>query len=384
MGAVYRLNRARNGRIPRLRSGVESSLRIIDANLNRAREGLRVMEDVARFHLNDSALCERIKVARHALQQCVEAAGWTEFELQSARDTPGDVGTTIKVDTELARSSIRDVAIAAGKRVGEALRSIEEAAKIQGRAGGSAGIEGLRYRVYDIEKAIVLAFGSAARACPQWRLCVLITEAMCKRAWWEVATEAIAAGADCIQLREKTLTDRELLARARRLVEIASSGSVAGASGSRASVIINDRPDIAVLSGADGVHLGQDDLSVADARRIDGERLLIGVSTHSLDEARAAVDAGADVCGVGAMFLTATKSRETSGEKYLRAYLADERLRRVPHLAIGGITPENVGELAAAGCRGVAVSSVVCGADSPGRVCERLLAAMGADGRVGA
>ncbi|MBX9738388.1 MAG: thiamine phosphate synthase [Phycisphaerales bacterium] len=365
---------------------MESSLRIIDANLNRAREGLRVVEDVARFHLNDSALCERIKVARHALQQCVEAAGWTEFELQSARDTPGDVGTTIKVDTELTRSSMRDVAIAAGKRVGEALRSIEEAAKIRGGGGGSAGIEGLRYRVYDIEKAIVLAFGaaahgSAAQACPQWRLCVLITEAMCKRAWWEVAREAIAAGADCIQLREKTLTDRELLGRARRLVGIASSGSGAGAGGARASVIINDRPDIAVLSGADGVHLGQDDLSVADARRIGGERLLIGVSTHSLEEARAAVGAGADVCGVGAMFLTTTKSRETSGEKYLRAYLADERLRRVPHLAIGGITPENVGELAAAGCRGVAVSSVVCGADSPGRVCERLLAAMGADGR---
>jgi thiamine-phosphate pyrophosphorylase len=155
-------------------------------------------------------------------------------------------------------------------------------------------------------------------------------------------------------------------------------------------VVVNDRLDVALACGADGVHLGQDDLSVRDARRViaasmekGGARvalgargaLLVGASTHSLDEARAAVEAGADVCGVGAMFATGTKpSVAPSGLPYLRAYLAAHG--RVPHLAIGGITPANVRELAAAGCRGVAVSGTVCGADDPAAVVRALRSAL--------
>lgn len=359
---------------------VSSGLRIIDANLNRAREGLRVLEDVARFHLNDGAIAARVKQARHGLREAVGLAGWTEFELQFARDTPGDVGVTIKTDAEFSRASVREVAIAAGKRVGEALRSIEENAKALGVGGGSAAgasvFERLRYQTYDIERAIIVALGPE-RTAPQWRLCVLITGSLCALPWMEVARQARLAGADCFQLREKSLGDREFLERARQLVEIAGGPCAlrSESSPARASVIINDRADIALLAGADGVHLGQDDLLVADARRVVGQGLLIGVSTHSMGEAQAAAEAGADYLGVGAMFSSTTKSRETSGGEYLRALVSDSRSGKLPHLAISGITPENVRELIGVGCQGIAVCSVVCGSSEPGRVCGELLKA---------
>jgi thiamine-phosphate pyrophosphorylase len=124
------------------------------------------------------------------------------------------------------------------------------------------------------------------------------------------------------------------------------------------------------------VHLGQSDLRVQDVRRLAGDALLVGVSTHDLAEAHAAAQAGADYCGVGAMFPTTTKERPTSGLPYLRAYLADEACSRLPHLAIGGISPSNAHHLAQAGCKGVAVSASVCGADDPADACRRLLAAL--------
>jgi thiamine-phosphate pyrophosphorylase len=141
-----------------------------------------------------------------------------------------------------------------------------------------------------------------------------------------------------------------------------------------AASIVNDRPDIALLAAADGVHLGQEDLRIADARRLAGMTLLVGVSTANMEQARAAAGEGADYCGVGPMFHTTTKDKpRLSGPAYLREYLADERTARVPHLAIGGIGPGNIADLAGAGCRGVAVSSAVCGSPDPAEVCREIL-----------
>jgi thiamine-phosphate pyrophosphorylase len=106
-------------------------------------------------------------------------------------------------------------------------------------------------------------------------------------------------------------------------------------------------------------------------RRIAGRELRVGVSTHDLDEARAAVEAGADYCGVGAMFSTTLKpDREPAGPRYMRDFI--ERFPHTPHLAIGGITAANIHQLVEAGARGVAVSTAVCGADDPGTVCRKL------------
>lgn len=341
---------------------------MLDANLNRAREALRVLEDVARFALDSEPLAARLKPIRHAISRVPDTLADPSL-LLLARDTPGDVGTTIKTSHESTRADLHAIASAAAKRLTEALRVIEETLKLDGISTdplAPRSIEQARYEIYDIERELLISL--APLRAPQWRLCVLITESLCKLPWQRVAREAIAGGADCLQLREKSLDAADLLARARELVHIARTSSV--------HVIINDRPDIALLAGAHGVHLGQTDLPIAAVRTLAGNRLLIGISTHNLAEARAAVNAGADYCGVGAMFPTSTKPRDTSGPQYLRDYLADPHLSRIPHLAIGGITPANIANLRASGVRGVAVSSVICGANDPASVARAICSSL--------
>ena len=334
--------------------------RIIDANANRAREALRVMEEAARFLLNDRALTASLKQLRHDLAAALGRLENLEFH----RDTAGDVGTDVATVSELARTSTAEVVIAAGKRLSEALRAIEEYGKTLDPAF-AAGIEQLRYRGYDLEQRVHRALGTGRPR--QWRLCVLLTEAICARPWSDVLRAIIGGGADCIQIREKQMDGAALLRRVEEAIDLARPASV--------SVIVNDRVDIALAAGADGVHLGRDDVPIGSVRRIAGRTLLLGASTHDLDEAAAAVEAGADYCGVGAMFASALKpQRRPSGPGYLRAFI--ERYPSVPHLAIGGVCLENIGELVEAGCRGVAVSSAVCAAADPGEVVVQLVQAM--------
>ena len=155
----------------------------------------------------------------------------------------------------------------------------------------------------------------------------------------------------------------DLLQRAREFVRRCHQQGI--------SVIVNDRPDVALLAGADGVHLGQTDLPCAEARKMVGRQLIIGVSTATIRSARDALRDGADYCGVGPMFPTKTKQKDTIvGPMYLREYLAWDKL---PHLAIAGISDENVGQLVEIGVRGIAVSSAVCSAKNPGTVVRDLL-----------
>lgn len=364
---------------------MDPRLRILDACANRVREALRTMEDVARFRIGDGGLTSAIKCLRHELREVMARGGVPggELGLLASRDTPGDVGTGVKGSGEGERTGLRDVALAAARRAGEGLRTLEEVAKTLGSdaRGASARsepaapmwsrLESLRYRLYEAERRLALAMGTGR--APQWRLCVLITEALCRQPWMEVARECldggIERGADCLQLREPALRDAELLRRATALRRLAEG---TGSPGGRAALIVNDRVDIALASGADGVHLGTDDLPIGEARALCGDRLLIGASTHTPEEAGAAVTAGADYCGVGAMFASATKVRAVSGPDYLLAYLRS--FPHVPHLAIGGITADNAGQLVAAGARGLAVSASVCGAEHPGETCRRIRA----------
>ena len=352
------------------RLGMPQIARLIDANANRAREGLRVLEDLARFVLADEDLCSRLKAMRHGLGNALAALPIDRGSLLAWRDTAGDVGTVVKGAGEGERAGLPAIAAAAAGRLTEALRVIEEGAKGLGAPDAAVEVERLRYLAYDAAAATEWALGTGRAR--QWRLCVLITESLCTHHSWDrVAELAIEGGADCLQLREKTLEGAELVRRARRLVEVAHPRGV--------SVIVNDRADIALAAGADGVHLGQTDMTVRDARRIAGNALLIGVSTSNLDHARAAARDGADYCGLGPMFPSTTKAKDRlAGLDYLRAYLADPACARVPHLAISGIGPEHVGELVAAGCRGVAVSSAVCGAGDPGAACRAIVAGLGA------
>ncbi len=337
--------------------------RLIDAASNRAREGLRLLEDVARFVLDDAVLSAELKQIRHEVTARVGALPLSPGLLSGARDTPGDVGTRIGTGAEGVRTGVRDVAAAAGKRAGEALRSLEEGAKALGADAGA--FEALRYRLYECEKGVLVRLDARAE---QWSVCVLLSESLCTHMPWEdVALRAIEGGADCLQLREKDIDDGELLGRATRLVAIAR------ASGRAVRVIINDRADVARASGADGVHVGQDDLPVHAARAVMGPGAIVGVSCRTIDRARAAVAGGASYCGLGPVFASTTKQRPTlAGTGLVRAYLEDPGTQETPHLAISGITPENVGGLVEAGARGVAVSGAVCSSRRPEVVCKAL------------
>jgi thiamine-phosphate pyrophosphorylase len=324
-------------------------LRILDANANRAREALRVIEDYARFALDDANLSEDLKGLRHELSAA------TKTLLPAAilhRDTPGDVGTTISAAPEMRRSDLAEIITAAGKRLGEALRSIEECLKVISPENAGA-VETIRYRFYDIEQRVAITLRPTGRM-QRVRLYVLISESLCRTPWLEAAQQAILGGADCLQLREKELDGGELLGRARQFVELCRKHNVIS--------IINDRPDIALLSGADGVHVGQQDLPARDVRQLIGPDKLLGVSTHNLDQARAAVMNGADYIGIGPIFPSTTKPRDfLPGPEFARQVAESIR---IPAIAIAGITVDNVDEVLESGIRAVAVGSGVLSAEN--------------------
>lgn len=335
--------------------------RILDANLNRAREACRLMEDAARFAINDGKLCGELKSIRHDLREAIDDLPLPAGVLEANRDTTGDVGTGISTQSETTRGGLLDIVIAAGKRLGESLRVIEEMCKTLD-AEVASQIESLRYRAYVVEQQLHLRLGSGR--AKQWRLCLLLTRSLCERPWREVLRESIAGGVDCVQVREKDMDGGDLCRHVRDVIDLAKSVALV-------TVIVNDRVDVALAAGADGVHLGQNDLTIHEARKIAGRNLLIGASTHDLDEARTAVEAGADYCGVGAMFATSLKpEREPSGPRYLQSFIM--RFPVTPHLAIGGITPANIHQLVQAGVRGVAVSTAICAADDHGAVARSM------------
>ena len=252
-------------------------LRIFDANCNRAREAARVLEDYARFVLNHADLAARLKSLRHDFAAATESLQRSAI---AARDTAGDVGTTITTETEQQRESTAAVITAAAKRLGEALRTLEEYSKIIDPVAAAA-LQAIRYRGYDIERDILLTLSPGRERMRDVVLCVLITEALCRRPWLETASLAIDGGADCLQLREKTLDGATLLARATALAKLCRGRQIIS--------IINDRPDVALLAGADGVHVGQGDLPARQVRQIVGLDYIIGVSTHAVAQARQAV-----------------------------------------------------------------------------------------------
>ena len=338
--------------------------RILDAAANRAREGLRVLEDYVRFSLDDTHLTRLLKNWRHDFSRVF--ARVDERALLQARATPQDVGTSIHTRHEATRETLLDVVRAGFKRVQEAVRTLEEYGKVVSQELGSE-LGRLRYDLYTLEKGILATQSSGQRLAGR-HLYLLVTEALCLRGSGPVIRSALAAGAGLIQIREKEMPDRLLLEHSRRVREWTHAAG--------ALLIINDRPDLAVLSGADGVHVGQDELAVRDARRILGPDKLVGVSTHSIEQARQAVLDGADYIGVGPTFRSTTKNfRQLSGLDFVRQVGAEIAL---PAFAIGGIGLDNIDEVLAAGTRRVAVSSAICSAEDPGEatrtLCGRIVA----------
>lgn len=327
-----------------------ATLRILDANFNRAGEALRVLEEHVRMVLNHTAWAERAKHLRHDL--AAARAQIPAAALLAARDVEGDVGTAITTASETNRPDTQSVAVAAARRAAESLRCIEEYGKTV-NVEMSSSVEKIRYGVYTLERDICLK-------SPAWerlrtaRLHVLITESLCAGPWLEVAAKAIEGGADVLQLREKEMPDRELLARARQVRALTRERGILFA--------MNDRPDLARLAEADIVHVGQDDLSIGQARAIAGPAIFVGKSTHSVAQLEAALREAPDYVAVGPMFASRTKSgSEIAGPALLQAAI---KMTDLPIVAIGGIDATTSRQLPAASNVQIAVCQAVIAAQN--------------------
>ncbi len=353
-------------------------LRLVDANLDRLGEGLRVLEDVSRFLLNDVPSSRRLKTLRHRL---VRSLGALEDDLLSARRVPEDVGGPLVGTGAPAvrgggpgaerkaepHQDLPALVRANSRRAQESLRVLEEFSRLSGGPleGKAGGFEKARFEIYDLEQQLV---GRLLRQDKVSRLgglyLVLDMKVLGERDEAEVAAAAIRGGTRTIQLRDKQRCKADVLATARRLRPIcARSGAL---------FVVNDHLDVALAVDADGVHLGQDDLPVPEARRILPFDMLIGCSTHSTAEAVRAQACGADYVALGSIYPTASK------EAYKLVGL--ETLRRtrtkvsVPLVAIGGINDTNAREVMKAGADAVAVISAVLGAENVEKAARKLAA----------
>jgi len=329
-----------------------ATLRIIDANLNRAAEGLRVLEDIARLGLNDATLSERLKTLRHEL---VHTSPVLQEGLISARAAEADVGRDTQVAAGSERRDLAAAVIANSRRAQESLRVLEEMAREPGELSTDL-FRRARFTLYTLEQELLARLNRQDKLKAITGLyAVLDMEALGARDPVEVTRQIVRGGASVIQLRDKRHSRRELLEIAVRLRRLCAESGVL--------FIVNDYLDIALASDADGLHVGQEDLPADAARRLLPMGKLLGVSVMTMDEARAAQADGADYLGVGAIY--ATPSKEVSG--VTGPARLTEIKQAVPLLlvAIGGITVERVPEVIRAGASGVAVISAILGAASP-------------------
>ena len=343
----------------------DANYRILDAAANRAGEGFRTLEEYTRFALNDGDLTERIKRMRHQLTASL--APLARDRLLAARDTPGDVGTSVTLDSEIRRESARDIVGAAAARTQQSLRVLEEYSKPIDPLVASR-MEQIRYRCYSLFAEIEMRqiVDSRNRRIDQASVYVLIDAGDNDDDFATTIQSLVDAGADVIQLRDPGVDDRTLFNRAGIASRITR--------GAETLFIVNNRPDIALAVSADGVHVGQEDLPLSAARAVVGQNRLVGVSTHSVEQARDAAANGADYIGCGPVFAGQTKSFDR--------YVGTDLLRgvagkvAVPAFAIGGIDETNVKEVASAGFDRVAVSGALRDANDPSKTIAKLKAAL--------
>ncbi|MCX5726970.1 MAG: thiamine phosphate synthase [Candidatus Saganbacteria bacterium] len=323
----------------------KSALRIIDANMNRAMEGIRVVEDTVRFIFDHKPLSLKLKNLRSDLKKIGDNLPVTRLELLNARKSAGDVGADLYSESEGKRASTAQIITSNFKRSEEAVRSLEEYGKAFGGAFGRR-FKAIRFRLYDLEKEI-MAF-TAKRDKLNFDLYV-ITDPGSEFSPEEIVKKAIAGGVRIVQFRDKMMSRGEYLKHSRKIREITKKAGVA--------FIVNDHVDIARACDADGVHLGDDDLSVSVARKIMGDDRIIGISVHNIDQAIKAERDGADYIGIGPIFATPSKSGYMPiGTSIIREI---KKKVKIPIVAIGGINEANIKEVLRAGAKRAAVIGAV-------------------------
>lgn len=331
--------------------------RIIDANLNRCCEALRVLEEISRFILEDIKISEELKILRHDIN-LVQDMDYQN--LLSARDSDGDIGTDIKNPDK--RCGIETIFKANIKRLQQALRVLAEYSP-----ENFAKFEELRYKSYTLEKVMWNKLKEKYnKLMLEDKKLYLVTNSdkfESEDKFLDAVAAALKGGVDILQLREKTKPASEILELGKKIKLLCAEY--------RATFIVNDRVDIAYVLEADGVHLGQDDMDVASARKILGPNAIIGISTHAPEQAMKAVEDGADYIGVGPVFTTPTKpGRASVGLEYVK--WVSENID-IPAFAIGGIDLSNASEVVASGLKRIAVVRAIINAENPEKAAEEFL-----------
>ncbi len=314
--------------------------RAIDANINRALEGLRVCEDLERFVFN-SGRSAILKELRHEISLFSKAI--PERFLLSSRDVGGDSQKFVDTEGEKRRNSLPDLLSSNMGRAAEAVRALEEFSKMLG-GDHHAGLQAARFKIYDLWKDMVLGAAKAGNLNSfTGSVYAIIDSAHVKKEDYLLTAGRFAdCGAKVIQLRMKGAQEGEIFRAASMLAPYCKERDIL--------FIVNDHPHIAYLSGAGGVHLGQDDLPVSEARKLLSEDIIIGLSTHSYEQAVLGAKENPDYIAVGPVFDTVSKNgalMEGIGTGVLSKICSEVK---IPIVAIGGINSGNVKEVRDAGC----------------------------------
>ncbi len=325
--------------------------RILDANLDRAREGLRIIEEWCRFGLNDAQFADRCKQMRQ------EVAKWHTLDLKIARDTPNDQGTQLSHPQEESRSNIDHLLYANLGRLQEALRVIEEYGKLY-QANMGMAFKQLRYQAYTLESDLICH----NRLAKLREISLYLVTSPSERLF-SIVESALQGGLELVQYRDKNTDDAIRFDNASKLCQLCHDYG--------ALFLVNDRVDLAIAVNADGVHLGQQDLPIGVARQILGNQRIIGRSTTNPEEMAKALAEGADYIGVGPVYATPTKAgKKAAGLEYVE-YAAKNC--QIPWFCIGGSDLSNIEAVRQAGGKQVAVVRAIMEADDPKKVTEQFL-----------
>ena len=328
---------------------------LIDANLDRAREGLRVMEDWCRFGLKRSDFSIQIKDWRQQL-------GLHHHNIyRNARLTSNDPAMGVTHPLQKGRLTPEAVFIANSSRVQEALRVIEEFTRITDPKLCEVATK-IRYETYTIEIK-VLDTTECMHKRQTLKDCSVYLITTNRRDLEEVVLQALKAGVKIVQYREKYLNDYEKVLQAKCLASLCKKYN--------SLFIVNDRVDIALAVDADGIHLGQEDIPTKIARELLGAKKIIGRSTHCLKDIKNAEKEGCDYIGIGPIFTSETKNElNPIGIDYLRKGLEETLL---PAFAIGGINSSNINKLNKLNNLRIAVSNAIINSNDPFSKTEELL-----------